>query len=307
MVAAALVRAQSSGFQAKRAELRKQAEAAQQAEGLAGTANRKALFAKYPTPEITLARPLVLAPGGTGALSVPGKFAPGTAVFAGSDAITLADVVVAAASVKASVTAKAGLPPQWARVYALAPVSLAETWTPVFIGSPPAFSLTASNGWTVKVTPEAKAFTVSEREARVSYKAEYFKPGETTPFQTASGPLEIGANSEMPGRYNLMLGAGQAGSAMEEYQELSKKMVAMMQAGKVGTKEFDALQKRAEAAQARWMKEMEVQVADPASMQKKQDDFGCETISLTVDGARVTGSVSCGKNVGTLQVTGTTP
>lgn len=307
LVAAALVRAQASPFQAKRNELRKQAEAAQQTQGLAGAANRKALFAKYPTPEIKLAKPLALAAGVSGALSVPGRFPEGASVVAGSEAITLADVAVTATAVKGTVTAAAGLPPQWARVYVFAPVSLAETWTPVFVGAPQAFELKASNGWTVKVTPDAKAFTVSEREARVSYKAEFFKPGAATPFETTSGPLALDANDTTVGRYNVMLSAGQSGSAMEEYQELSKRMVEMMQAGKVGTKEFDALQKKAEAAQARWMKEMESMVADPAAAQKKQDAFGCQTISLTVKGPAVTGSISCGKDVGTLQVTGTAP
>ena len=210
-----------------------------------------------------------------------------------------------ATAVKATVTAAAGLPPQWARVHVFAPVSLAETWTPVFVGVPQAFELKASNGWTVKVTPEAKTFAVSEREARVGYKAEYFKPGATTPFETTSGPLTISANDAMVGRYNLMLSPGQSGSAMEEYQELSKKMVEMMQAGKVGTKEFDALQKKADAAEARWMKEMVSLVADPAAAQKKQDAFGCQTIGLTVRGQAATGSISCGKDVGTLEVTGT--
>lgn len=305
LVAAALVRAQSSSFQARRNELRRAAQAAQQAEGLAGSANRKALYAKYPTPEITLAKPTVLTAGASGALSIPGAFPAGTTVMAGSDAITLSEVTVTATSVKGKVTAAAGLPPQWARVYAFTPVSMAETWTPVFVGAPQAYTLKASNGWTVRLTPDAATFTVSERDARVTYKAEFLKAGEPAPFETASGPLEISANDTSGGSYAVFLQGGQAGSAMEEYQALSKRMVELMQAGKVGTKEFDALQKKVEVAQERWIKEMEAATADPAALQKKNDDFGCRTVNLTVADGRVTGNITCGRNVGSLQLTGT--
>lgn len=302
LVAAALVRAQASGFQAKRNELRKQAEAARQAEGLAAPASRKALYAKYPTPEIALAKPTVLGAGASAALSIPGKFPAGTTVLAGSDAITLADVVVAAGSVKATVTAAADLPPQWARVYAFAPVSFAETWAPVFIGAPQAFTLKASNGWTIKLTPDAAAFTVDEREARVAYKAEYFKAGQAAPFETASGTLTLNASNTDAGSYTFFLQSGQAGSVMEEYQTVSKRMVELMQAGKVAGKEFAALQKKADALQDRLTKEMEAMTADPAAMQRKQDEFGCGTLNLSVRAGRVSGNVSCGKNVGSLQL-----
>lgn len=305
LVAAAFVRAQSSGFEATRTELRRQAQAAQQAEGLAGNANRKALFAKYPTPEIALAKSLSLRPGAAAPLSLTGKFAPGTSLAADSEAIALADVQVTATSVKATVKAADGLAPRWARVYAFAPVSLAETWVPVFVGVPHSYVLKASNGWTVKVAPDAPAFAVADNEARVGYKAEYFKAAEATPFQTTTGYLALNANDRGAVRYTFMLSAGQAGSAMEEMQELSKKMVELMQAGKVGTKEFDAIQKKVDAAQERFAKEMEAQMADPAAAQRKQDAFGCESIFLTADGPKVTGSISCGKDVGTLQVTGT--
>jgi hypothetical protein len=50
---------------------------------------------------------------------------------------------------------------------------------------------------------------------------------------------------------------------------------------------------------------MEAQIKDPAAAQKKQDEFGCDTINLTIRAGSVTGSVSCGKNVGSsLRLTG---
>lgn len=305
LVTAALVRTQSTGFQARRNELRRQAQAAQQAEGLAGAANRKALYAKYPTPEIALAKaPLAMKAGASAPLALTGRFAPGTELVVASEALTLSDVAVTAGGVKATMVSAADAPPQWARVYAFSPVSMAETWVPVFIGAPQAYSLEASNRWTVTLTPEAAVFTVSEREARVAYKAQFFKPGETAPFETTSGALALEASNTTPGSYTFFMQAGQAGSAMEEYQTLSKRMVELMQAGKVGTKEFAALQKQADALQERFTKEMEAMTADPAAMQKKQDDFGCGTINLSVRAGRVTGSITCGRNVGSLQVSG---
>jgi hypothetical protein len=46
------------------------------------------------------------------------------------------------------------------------------------------------------------------------------------------------------------------------------------------------------------MKEMEAQIKDPAALQKKQDDFGCGTINVGIRAGKVSGSVTCGKNVG---------
>jgi hypothetical protein len=58
-----------------------------------------------------------------------------------------------------------------------------------------------------------------------------------------------------------------------------------------------------EVVQERMMKEVQAQMADPAAVQKKQDDFGCSSIYVSQGTAGLRGNVSCGKNVGSLDLT----
>ena len=153
----AMTRAQSNEFYTKRTAIRRQAEADQRAQGLAGNANLKKLFAAFPTPEIAMTAAVRMAPGATAPLSFKGRFSDKTTFLSGNEVLTLADVVVAPNVFKATATIKAGVSPQWARVYAIAPVSAGETWAPVFVGTPQAYTLTsAKNGWTIQLTPRSR-------------------------------------------------------------------------------------------------------------------------------------------------------
>ncbi|MCX6552619.1 MAG: hypothetical protein NTY02_16725, partial [Acidobacteria bacterium] len=194
---ASAVRAQSASFNAKRTEIQRQAAADQAAAQLRGEANRKKLYELHPTPELPLAKPVLMAAGASAPLSIAGKFSDKTTFVSATDGVELTNPVVAANAFKATVSAAAGLPPGWGRVYAFSPVSAAEAWTPaVFVGSPMTFTLTATNGWTIKLVPEATAFTIEKPgTATVTYKAQYFKPGATTPFETTSGSLTVQAES----------------------------------------------------------------------------------------------------------------
>ncbi len=301
-VAIALTRAQSTEFYAKRTELRKQAEAAQAAAGLGGSANRQKLFAAHPTPEITLARPIALAPGATAPIAFKGTFSDKTTFVSANDVLALSEVAVAPNAFKATATIKAGVGPQWTRVYAFAPVSAGETWAPVFVGAPQTYTLTAKNGWTIQLTPDAKQFALDSLNARVGYKAEYFRRGETTPFETSTGSLTLNASS-LGASYSFSLQAGGQGSAMAEMERIGARMSELMKAGKYDSKELAGLQKQMEVVQERMMKEVEAQVANPAALQKKQEDFGCGSIHLSQGDAGLRGSVSCGKNVGPLELT----
>lgn len=303
---ASAVRAQSTNFQARRTEIQRQAQADRTAASLAGDANRKKLYSLYPTPEIPLAKPVVMAAGSTAALSITGKFSDKTTFVSRHDGVELQNPVVAPNSFKATVSAAADLPPTWARIHAFAPVSGAEAWTPaVFVGTPATFSLAAANGWTITLAPQAKVFEFPRPgTATVVYKAEYFKPGSAAPFETTTGSLTIEAENT-PGSYTFQMSAGGSGSAMAETMALAERMGELMKAGKYDSPELAKIQKKMEAAQERMQKEMEAQVKDPAAFQKIHDDFGCGTINLTIRAGSVTGSASCGKNVGSsLRLTG---
>jgi hypothetical protein len=293
------VRAQSASFKAKREEIRRQAREDRDKAKLSGEANRKKLFQLYPTPEIALAKPVVMSAGSTAQLSIAGKFTDKTTFVSYNDGVELTNAVVAPNLFKATVTAAAGLPPVWARIYGFAPVSEGEVWTPaVFIGAPRAFTLTASNGWIIKLTPEAAAFAFNKPGvASVTYKAQYSKPGATSPFETTSGSLQIDADNDA-GSYMFMMSPGNSGTAMAEMQDLQTKMMALVKAGKMSGPEWDALDKKLTAASDRMSKEMQAAIKDPSAMQKKEDDFGCGTINLWIRGGQVSGNITCGKNVG---------
>lgn len=299
----AITRAQSNEFYTKRTAIRRQAEADQRAQGLFGSANLKKLFATYPTPEVTLTAAVRMAPGATAPLSFKGKFSDKTTFLSGNDVLALSDIVVAPNVFKATATVKAGVGPQWARVYAFAPVSGGETWAPIFIGTPQAYTLTSvKNGWTIQLTPDAKDFTVDSREAKVGYKAEFFKRGETKPFETTTGSLSLNA-SNMDGSLSFSMQAGNQGSAMAEMEKISQRMGELMKAGKYDSKELADLQKKMEVVQERMMTEVQAQIANPAALQKKDDDFGCRSIYLSPGPTGLKGNVSCGKNVGSLDLT----
>lgn len=303
---ASAVRAQSANFQARRTEIQRQAQADRREAALVGDANRKKLYSLYPTPEIRLAKPVILAPGATASVSIAGTFSDKTTFVSNHDGIVLSSPVVAANAFKATVSAAPDLPPTWARIYAFAPVSAAEGWVPaVFVGVPTTYTLAAANGWTITLAPQSKVFEFPRPgTATVTYKAEYFKPGSATPFETTTGSLSIEAEST-PGSYTFHMSAGNSGSAMAETMALAERMAELMKAGKIDSPEMARIQKRMEAAQERMQKEMEAQVQDPAAFQKIHDDFGCGTINLTIRAGNVTGSASCGRNVGSsLRLTG---
>jgi hypothetical protein len=303
---ASAVRAQSANFKARRTEIQQRAAADRKQAQLEGEVKRTKLYGLYPTPEIPLAKPVVMSADSTASLSIVGKFSDKTTFVSYNDGVELTNAVVATNSFKATVSAAAGLLPIWGRIYAFAPVSAASAWTPaVFVGSPVTFNLAAANGWIIKLAPQSPAFAITEPgTATITYKADFFKPGATAPFETTTGPLTIEAESS-PGSYTFMMSAHNPGSAAAEIEDLTKQVMALANAGKVGSPEFATVQKKMEAAQARWMKEVEAQIKDPASAQKKQDDFGCGTINVSITRGQITGSANCGRNVGSsLTLTG---
>jgi len=304
----ALVRAASltSAYEAEVQRLRQQWASQQQAEGLSGSAQRAALYAKYPTPELTLAKVVSLTPGGSGKLALSGKFTPQTAFLLENDQVTLGSPVVGANTLSATVTVAADAVPGFARLYAYAPVSGAYAVVPaVFVGVPPTFSLTATNGWTVSLVPEARTFALDGANATAAYKASFRKPGESEPFQTATGTLTLDANRTPTNQWSFSITPGEAGSAMEELLALQQQLGDPQTFLKMTDAQREALSEKMEALSERMAKETEAMVADPSAAQRKQDAFGCQYVSLTLDGRDVRGSISCGKDVGSLQVTGT--
>lgn len=306
--AGALVKAAtlSDRYQAEVQRLRQQWQAAQQAEGLTGSAQRGALYAKYTTPELSLAKIVQLAPGGSAPLTVTGRFSPQTTFLVENDQVTLSAPSVASGKFTATVTAAPDALPAFAPLYAYAPVSGAWRQLPaVIVGTPPSFALTATNGWTIAVVPQEKVFKVDGSSASVTYKAEFRKPGESAPFETAMGTMTLDGGRTPSAGWSFSIASADAGSAMAEMEAIQRQMGDGQAFMKMSEAQRDALMARLEKVTERMGKEAQAMIADPEAAQRKQDAFGCQYVSLDLAAAEVSGSISCGKDVGVLRVTGT--
>ena len=306
-VTGALVRAAglTSKYDAEMKRLRGEWRAAQQAEGLDPNRGAKTLYGKYPTPEITLCKPVVIAPGGSAPITLGGKFPAGTTFLIDHDQVTLTAGAGSASRYAATAAVAADAQPAFARVFAYAPVSGA--WNrcgAVVIGAAPAFTLTASNGWTIALSPEGKSWTTTADSASMVYRAEYFKPGSTTPFEKMTGTLMLSTNDAPGGGHTFNMQPGNTGSAMQEYQELVAKMGDPSAFLKMSAKERAAFEKKMEEVGDRMTREMEAMAANPTALIEKQAQFGCGSIDVSISGADASGQVSCGQKVGSLTLKG---
>lgn len=308
-LAAGLVRAANSRkFNDARDALRKQWAAEQQKLGLnpLDTKSREKLYAAYPTPEITLCKVVDVAPGGSAAVEIAGKFPEGTAFLADDDAVDLAGAAVAGGRFKATANVAPGQGPGFVRIHAYSPVSGAHAaCDALFVNSLRSYDLKAGNGWTIKAIPQARAFTRKGTESSVTYRVEFYKSGEPKPFETMNGNYFVGAGHAPSDDFSLSLNPG-AGGAMGQLLELQQKMQDPDAFTKMSDKEREALMARMDALTEQMIKEQQAAIADPAAMQRKEDQFGCRhlTLKTSADGT-ASGSVSCGKNVGSLDLTGT--
>ena len=174
----------------------------------------------------------------------------------------------------------------------------------VVIGATPTFTLTASNGWTIALTPAGKAWLADADSASIGYRAEYFTPGTSAPFETMAGALTVSTGDRPGSALTFTMPPGGTGSAMQEYQELVARMGDPAAFVKMSEKDRAAFEKTMEEVGDRMTREMEAMTANPAVMQERHAQFGCGSITVTVAGSQVSGNVSCGQKVGSLALTG---
>ncbi|MCL4813699.1 MAG: hypothetical protein KJ061_14490 [Vicinamibacteraceae bacterium] len=290
--------ANTRAFEERRRELSRQWAEAQRAEGLAGSANRKALYAKYPTPEIGLVKAASLAPGQSASIKVPGQFVEGTVFLVESDAATVSGETQDARSFSATIAAPADALPGFVRVWAFSPVSGAWNRVSVaFVGQPREHRFAASNGWTVVLSPEAKAFDVTQNEAKAPYRVEFFKPGEPKAFETLGMMMQLDADRQ-PTTVSASLNRGSSG-AMAEYEKLGREMSDPQKFMKMSDKQRDAFMKKMEKLMEQVQAEM---MASMATQETWQKEFGCHYINVPLAPGG-TGNVSCGEAVGNLTLT----
>lgn len=307
--ATVLVRAAglTAKFDAEVRRLRAEWRAEQDAAGLPERTRRKELYTRYATPEITLCKAAAVAPGTSAPLSVSGKFAPNTAFVMENDQVTLDAGTSSTTTYKAIATAAPTAVPSYGRLYVYAPVSGAyNRCGAVLVAATPSFELTApTTGWTITLVPMATSYAISNGEASLPYKAEYFKTGETTAFETAAGELSLSINDTPRPTYTISMTAGEIGMLMQELEAVQKQMGDPTAFAKKPAKEQQAVYHKMNTITEKLTKAQERLYKDPAVAQKAQDEFGCGTINLQITEADVRGSITCGSKVGSLAVTGT--
>jgi hypothetical protein len=308
-MAGAVVRAGTTKFWEKRKALSLEMKSEQERLGLAGRAQEKALYAQYPTPEIGLCKPTVAAPGATVPVTVNGKFSEKTTFLVANDQVDLAPGTLAAGRYTAKATIAADASIGFAPIYAIAPVSGAYNSCPaLFVGQIASYELKSNNGWTIKLTPLAKAFEVGKQDAKLPYQAAFLKEGETTPFKKMSTDMTFQFNQESGKDIYLSLQPLPAdGTPEAELAAIQKKLSDPQAFAKLPPKEMDRVMNRMSELTELQLKT--VSAPDYAQkIQKEQEDFGCTSLTLALTGPTPTGRVACGKNVGTrgeLKLTGT--
>lgn len=229
-------------------------QAEQQRLGLAGYANRKQLFAKFPSPEVALCRPVRIGPGETGEVVMKGKFAAGTKFLLDGETVEVVRESVVGDTYAATVKAGNFAGPSIATLRAMTPVSAgyAVCRPAVLVAGKYEWLLNASNGWRIRLYLLSDGFEADARARTMFrdgfpgnsslstppgvYRAEFFKGAETKPFRLRdvslspssgrpqySGQLELTPEESQKQMQVAAQGSGEAMKAsMQMQQEMQK-------------------------------------------------------------------------------------
>jgi len=310
MTGAAVVSAQvTAKFQAEHQRLQAAGRKNALAKGLTeGQLLRNALLNPFAKPGTRIQKVLA---GGSVAVTVRGNFPAGTTILSERDGVTISGAALTTNTYSARLTISPDEGPGFVRLWAFDPIGIEGPTAVALVDTLYRFDLKSPSGYTVKVTPIEKTFTISDnKHAKVKYQAEFYKPGESKPFETVTGDqtFSVGdAPHESRTPYaRLDIRFDQSTTAPQvEMEDISKKMGDP----KTTEAERNALMARMGEIQRKMLEEITKGLqTDPASLNKKQDDFGCGLMQLHPSkGEVVEGTFFCGKNFnkGELKVTGT--
>jgi hypothetical protein len=292
-------------FNAERVRLQEWTRKNRAAQGLQVTESLVAIN-PFKDTKITIRK---VAPGGTLALTVPGKYPTDTVILSERDGVALVAATTSATSYSVRMTVAPDEGPGFARLFAMTPISFDQNQTflaVAFIDAVYRLDLKSANGITVKVSPLEKTFTIDEFQmnARVNYQAEFYRLGEPKPFETLTGFQDFNSHSEPSGHFDIRFSQS-ASSPEAEMEELNKQLSNP----KLTPAQREALMARMMALQQRMIEGMVKGLqSDPAGMQKKADDFGCGLLQVSPGKAGAAeGMMQCGKNFsgGVLKLMGT--
>ena len=250
-------------------------------------------------------------PGVSIAVTVRGDFPPGTTILSERDGVTLSGATLSTTTYSAHVTIPPDEAPGYVRLWAFTPIGIKGPTAVALVDTLYRFELRSPSGYTVRITPVEKTFTIRDnRHAQVKYQAEFYKPGEAKPFETTTGyqtfDVEDAPNESHTPYARLEMQLDQSTSSPQaEMDDINDKMSDP----KTTEAERNALMARMGEVQRKMLEDMsKAMQTDPASLNKKQDDFGCGFVQLyPSQGGIVEGRFSCGQNFndGEMKVTGT--
>ena len=250
-------------------------------------------------------------PGSSLGVTVRGDFPTGTTILSERDGVTLSGAALTTTTYSARLTIPPDEAPGFVRLWAFSPIGIEGPTAVALVDTFYRFDLKSPDGYTVKIAPVDKTFTIEDnKRARARYKAEFYKPGESKPFETLTGDqsfsvAEAPYESHTPyARLEISFGQSTT-SPQAELEAINNKMSDP----KTTDAERNALMARMGAIQTKMLEEMtQALKTDPSSLNKKQDDFGCGFMQLYPSkGGVVEGNFGCGQNFhdGVLKVTGT--
>jgi hypothetical protein len=299
LFALGLCRAARFRFQDKEEALRKQDREQLAALGI----SRDAAKAKYPTPEIQMASSACLLPGETGEVVVKGKFAAGSHFIFQNDNLEVVKETPALNDYRATLKAAAGVGPQSATLLVMAPVTgiTARRDDAVIVAGRYEWTMNAANGWrVVALSPPGDSCATRDGQ---SYDVQFFRKGENSAFEKRKARLHHSIYEQTG--YTFSIDQQASGTFDQEAMvALSKQLMDP----KTPPAQRDALMKKLEKMQEVMMAEM-AKMSDPANIAKAQQkalEFGCERISVGIQGGALSGDMRCAEKVGTrIALTGT--
>ena len=303
VVALGIGRASLSRFQEQRKLVRDTAAAERSKLGLK---DKVALFSKFPSPEITLMSAATMQPGSSGELVIKGKFVPGSKVLLESDSLQIVKESLTSTEYRATIKAPAGIGPEEANCEIYSPVSGGYTSgrKAVVVKGKFQWDLQGPNG--LRIVARSAQDTRGQTHdsgGEMTYNLEFFKANQTTPFEKRSAKLYFSPWEDTQYRFSIEEPAP-GGDAQQQMMALIQKMGDP----NLSDAQREKLTAQVEAMQTKLMAEMQ-KMADPAygrQLEAKKEEFGCESLSLSLQGTQAQGRLSCGSKFGrAISVTGT--
>ncbi len=294
LLAIGITRAAKFRFQDKRQAIYTGCQEQLQKLGL----TRAAAKAKYPTPQIHMVTPACILSGATGEVVIKGKFPPETKVLFENDNIEVVKETITPTEYRATLKAAPGTGPETAsvRVITAATCLTAQAERAAIIGGRYEWTMDAANGWRVVARSAGAKACGGEGSARDPYEVQFFRKGETAPFEKRSAELSFSLYDSTNYRFNVEQQSGGAQSAQQKAAELMKRMT--------DPNLTDAQRNQIMAQIEKMQQEMMADVAkmsDPNYMkqvQQARQQFGCEVIQLQAQGDTLKGELTCSESVG---------